>query len=167
MTRRELLAALCATLAGCDPAAAPPLGSLRAYAFERIDADRPEPMTTYQGRIVLLNVWALWCPPCRAEMPALQRLADRLPADRFAVLGLSTDQDALRVREFLRTLNVRFARHIDPGGGILRNAFPIDAYPLNLVLDEQADVRWMEAGYRDWDAVDGPGWLTLAAAGRA
>lgn len=171
MTRRELLTALAAMSslmpAGCDATEAPPLGSLRDFAFERIDLAIRESMEAYHGRIVLLNVWALWCPPCRAEMPALQRLADRLPADRFAVLGLSVDDDPRSVREFLRRLDVRFARHIDPRAGILRTAVPIEAYPLNLVLDAKANVRWMQSGWRDWDAVDGAAWLDLAAAGHA
>src|SRR5581483_9593455 len=68
---------------------------------------------SFRGRIVVMNFWATWCAPCRAEMDALQKLADDLDPHRFAVIGVSVDNDVNLVQESTLRHDWRFARFVD------------------------------------------------------
>jgi thiol-disulfide isomerase/thioredoxin len=67
----------------------------------------------YRGRIVLMNLWASWCPPCRAEMPDLQRLQSAYARDRIAVIGVNEGESPQRARLFADSLGIRFPIWID------------------------------------------------------
>lgn len=65
----------------------------------------------YRGRVVVMNLWASWCPPCRAEMPDLQRLSQRYPT--LVVLGVNEGESAERARAFAQSLRIGFPIWID------------------------------------------------------
>jgi len=99
-----------------------------------------------RGRVVLVNVWATWCAPCRVEMPALQQLADAYAADSVVVLGLSVDRGpASAVDAFLAERNISYPvaivddRTVAAFGGVR-------GYPTSLVLDRAGVVRHSVVG---------------------
>ena len=94
-----------------------------------------------RGRVVLVNVWATWCFPCRAEMPALQQLAESYADDSLIVLGLSVDRGPARgVDEFLRERDVTYPVAIVDGETL--NAFGgIRGYPTSILLDRTGAIR--------------------------
>jgi cytochrome c biogenesis protein CcmG, thiol:disulfide interchange protein DsbE len=99
-----------------------------------------------RGRVVLVNVWATWCAPCRVEMPALQQLADAYAADSVVVLGLSVDRGpASEVDAFLAERNITYPvaivddRTVAAFGGVR-------GYPTSLVLDRDGVVRHSVVG---------------------
>ena len=115
MKRRGFLAG--ATALAAAPAAARPLMPLydaprRLLSPPFIDAGgREKTLEGFHGRVVLLNIWATWCPPCREEMPTLDRLQARLGGDDFHVLPLSIDRAGLDpVRRFYAEIGIR---HLD------------------------------------------------------
>ncbi len=67
----------------------------------------------YRGRIVLMNLWASWCPPCRAEMPDLQRLSQQYAAAGLVVVGVNEGESPERARAFAQSLRIRFPIWID------------------------------------------------------
>ena len=67
----------------------------------------------YHGRIVLMNLWASWCPPCRAEMPDLQRLAQQYAPAGLIVVGVNEGESPERARAFAQSLGIRFPIWID------------------------------------------------------
>jgi len=67
----------------------------------------------YRGRIVVMNLWASWCPPCRAEMPDLQRLAHAYRGDRIAIVGVNEGESPERARAFADSLQIAFPIWID------------------------------------------------------
>src|SRR5205085_6791889 len=69
-----------------------------------------------RGRLVVVNFWATWCPPCVAEMPSLERMHRALGAEGLVVLGVSVDEDEGAVREFVARHGVSFPILRDPGG---------------------------------------------------
>jgi peroxiredoxin len=85
-----------------------------APVFElHTDTGAPASLAQYRGKIVVMNLWASWCPPCRAEMPDLQRLA-RLYAGRgVAVVGVNQGEAPQRARAFATSLGISFPIWID------------------------------------------------------
>jgi peroxiredoxin len=79
----------------------------------RDDAGAPVSLARYRGRIVVMNLWASWCPPCRAEMPELQRFADAYEKRGVAVVGVNQGESAQRARAFAQALHIRFPIWLD------------------------------------------------------
>ena len=75
-------------------------GTLPERTGRRLDG-MDEPLSAYRGRVLLIDFWATWCPPCIAALPKLRQLVSDLPADRFALLAISVDADLATVTEFI------------------------------------------------------------------
>jgi thiol-disulfide isomerase/thioredoxin len=147
-------------LTGCDQndetARAQSSTPAPAWALERLDGGVIDHLKDYRGKVVVLNVWATWCGPCRREMPSLQKLSETLDPQRFIVLGLATDDDPALVREYLRAKGIRFARHIDRGG----HESGLPALPATFVIGADGTVRWSGYGEKQWDDAAVASWLT-------
>lgn len=77
------------------------------------DAGAPVSLASYRGRIVVMNLWGTWCPPCRAEMPELQRLADAYGSRGVFVVGVNQGESADRARAFAQALRIRYPIWLD------------------------------------------------------
>jgi peroxiredoxin len=86
-----------------------------------------------QGKVVLVNFWATWCPPCRKEMPDLQTLYDRFKNQGLVVLAIS-DEDVSEVRPFITERNVTYPILLDPGRKV-NEMFHMDGIPKSFVYD--------------------------------
>lgn len=106
----------------------------------------------YTGRVLVLNLWATWCPPCRAEMPALQRLADALPAESFAVVGISVDENPFLVEEFLRREGIRFEVVLDRNGERTQAALAPRGFPETFLIRADGVIAERIVGEREWDS---------------
>jgi cytochrome c biogenesis protein CcmG/thiol:disulfide interchange protein DsbE len=94
-----------------------------------------------RGRVVLVNIWATWCPPCRAEMPALQQLASSYADEAFVLLGLSVDRGpATSVDAFLRERGITYPNAII-GDEVLRAFGGVRGYPTSFLLDKRGVLR--------------------------
>ena len=110
-----------------------------------------ETLARFSGKTVILNIWATWCAPCRAELPSLQRLSDRLDPERYAVVGLSTDEDPDYVREFLGEMGVRYPNYLDPKRDITFGILMIESYPQTLLIRPDGSIAETIIGARAWD----------------
>jgi thiol-disulfide isomerase/thioredoxin len=81
----------------------------------RDDLGSPVSLAQYRGKIVVMNLWASWCPPCRAEMPDLQRLAAANANRGVAIVGVNEGESPQRARAFAASLGIRFPIWIDDG----------------------------------------------------
>lgn len=91
-----------------------------------------------EADILVVNVWGSWCPPCRAEMPALVRLANRLQGRGVSVLGINTRDGLAAAKAFVRRFDVPFPSLIDEGGVLtlaLRDIIPANAVPSTIIVD--------------------------------
>jgi thiol-disulfide isomerase/thioredoxin len=114
--------------------------------------DVPSPLSAWRGRLLLLNVWASWCAPCRQEMPALDRLATRMSADRVAVVTLSIDKRPAEAKAFLAQLGLeRLPLLLDPDMHAAR-ALGVDGAPTSILIDPAGRELGRVAGAVDWDA---------------
>ncbi len=107
-------------------------------------------LSTYKGRVVLLNFWATWCPPCRLEMPTMEKAYRKYRDKGFEVVAVSVDAGPKSsVKSFLRELGLSFQVLLDPDMETLR-AFRGFSLPMTVVIDRQGVIRSRELGYRDW-----------------
>lgn len=121
-----------------------------------VDAEgRQRSLAEFRGRTVLLNVWATWCAPCRAEMPALDRLQAALGGPGFEVVALSVDRGGVAaVRPFFDELDLRALRiYVDASAEALGRLDSV-GIPLTLLVDEHGRERWRVLGPAAWDRAD-------------
>jgi thiol-disulfide isomerase/thioredoxin len=113
----------------------------------------PITLDAYRGKVVLLNFWATWCPPCRAEMPSIDRVAGALGGADFAVIPLSTDRGGVeRADRFLKDIQVQnLATMHDRDGKMSRDA-GILGLPVTLILDREGREVARMIGDANWDS---------------
>src|SRR5271157_3234811 len=88
-----------------------------------------------RGKVVLVNFWATWCPPCRKEMPDLETLFERFSSKGLVVLGIS-DEEAAKVEPFIRESQVSFPVLLDPGRKV-NEMFVVEGIPKSFVYDRE------------------------------
>ena len=113
----------------------------------------------FRGRVVLLNIWATWCVPCRQEMPTLDRLEARLGGKDFLVIALSIDRKGVdAVRDFYREVGVeKLAIYLDTSGKGSR-ALAIPGLPTTLLIDQEGREVARKMGAAEWN---GPEMVSL------
>ena len=115
-------------------------------------AGAPRALSNFRGRVVLLNLWATWCVPCREEMPALDRLQATLGGPGFEVVALSLDREGLGVvKRFYDELNLRALRiYVDQNGDALNKLGSV-GIPLTVLVGRDGRELWRVLGPRQWD----------------
>ena len=98
-----------------------------------------------RGKVVLVNFWATWCEPCRAEMPELQHLADQLQDQSFSLYSVDLQEDAASIDAFERELGLRLRVLIDEDGEVTR-AYGVRALPATFLVDRQGVLRQQRLG---------------------
>jgi thiol-disulfide isomerase/thioredoxin len=123
-----------------------------AVAFED-DQGRAQHIADFRGKVVLLNVWATWCGPCREEMPALDRLQAILGGPDFEVVALSIDWKGVdAVRKFYAEVGVRnLPIHLDRQGNSTRQLATVGV-PTTLLLDREGRELGRISGPAEWDS---------------
>ncbi len=122
--------------------AAPPL------ELQALDGSR-HALADYRGRVVLVNFWATWCAPCRAEMPSIERLRRSLDGEPFAVLAVNVGEDANAVRAFADSVTMRFPLLLDVDNRVTRD-WGARALPTTFIIGPDGRVRYQAIGARDW-----------------
>ena len=114
---------------------------------------RTRSLAEFRGRVVLLNIWATWCTPCREEMPALDRLQAKLGGPEFEVVALSIDrQGSDVVRRFFADVGVKSLRiYIDPSAQSMSRLGAVGV-PITLLIDREGREIGRRAGPAKWDA---------------
>lgn len=151
-----LLLASAAALAGCGQQGKmppPALSEGRAFPEIALNFSGGNTVSTrsFRGKIVVLNFWATWCPPCRREMPGLERLSRSLDPERFVVIGVSADEDAFLAEEFLRQNQITFANFFDRGGKIARQ-LGMQVYPETFLIGADGILLQRVPGLQDWSS---------------
>ncbi len=143
---------------------------LSDLAFDGADGGRTS-IAAWKGRVVLLNLWATWCVPCRKEMPALDRLQRDLGSPDFEVVALNLDsRDPERSKKFLADIAVTdLAWRADPSLAAMKALQKIGlltGLPTSILVDRQGCELGTMAGPADWDRADAAALIAAAVKGR-
>jgi cytochrome c biogenesis protein CcmG/thiol:disulfide interchange protein DsbE len=114
---------------------------------------RPKKLADYAGKVVLLNVWATWCEPCRVEMPSIEKLHKELGSKGLAVVAISVDDPGAeqRVRDYAKELGLTFEILHDPQQVTTRN-YQITGYPETFIIARDGTIRRKMIGPDDWSS---------------
>jgi peroxiredoxin len=127
----------------------------RVPEYEAVNlSGEPVSLADYRGDVVLLNVWATWCGPCRVEMPSIQALYDRFRDRGFTVLAVSVDagpNHRQKVVDFLEEEELELPVLLDPEGRIMR-ALRTVGVPETFVLDREGRIAKRLIGATNWDS---------------
>lgn len=116
---------------------------------------RSRSLTEFRGKILILNIWATWCGPCRHEMPSLDRLQKKLGGSEFEVIALSIDRAGRElVRKFYADIGIRnLAIYVDSSGKATRELATIGV-PATLLIDRNGREVGRLVGSAEWDEPD-------------
>ena len=144
-------AAASASRGFADSAGEVPIGgTLRDATLEGLNGPS-RPLRAFRGRPLLINVWASWCGPCRAEMASLERLAWRDQSREFAIIGISTDDDADQARAALKDSHATISHYID-SRLTMEHMLGASQLPLTVLVDAQGRILARIYGAREWDS---------------
>jgi peroxiredoxin len=108
-------------------------------------------LSQYRGKVVMLNFWATWCPPCRAEMPAMERLHGIMQGLDFIMLAVNAEPDgAEKVPAFLKERPHSFPVLLDPGAKA-QNRYGVFRFPETFIIGKDGVILNHILGAREWD----------------
>ena len=165
MKRRELLGAGLAFVASATPAADEtpeprpwPAGRAAPALDLPLEGGGRWRLADARGQVVLVNFWASWCEPCRAEMPSLELLEQRHEADRLLVLAVNFRETDAAVRRFVEqsALSLRVARDAD---GAAAKAYGVRVFPSTVAFGRDGKARFTVTGEVDWTGATARRWI--------
>lgn len=137
-----------------------PMPAYQAQTFDGKSFD----LATERGEVVLLNLWATWCPPCRGEIPDLQKMHDRYSGQGFKVIGVSLDDSGTdTVKKFVADHKMTYPVLLDPEGK-LANIFQTSVVPTSVLIDRYGKIVWKQFGQIDPNDAEMQKALTTALA---
>ena len=117
--------------------------------------EMPVELSQFNGKIVLLNLWATWCPPCIEELPALDRLQQRMGKDNFVIVAVSLDDDIKLAGEmFFNKLSIQSMALYTESSEKIGRDFPVDVVPVSFLIDRKGEAMGVLRGYVDWESAE-------------
>lgn len=115
-------------------------------------AGKRDSLLNYKGQVVILNVWATWCGPCRIEMPSLETLYRRYRSEGVAVLAISIDKGAdTAVKSFVTEYKLSFPVLMDSDGQV-EKLYPAFSVPMTYVIDKKGLIVAKVSGAKNWES---------------
>jgi peroxiredoxin len=114
--------------------------------FELLDLDgKPVKLSDYAGKTVLINAWATWCPPCRAEMPALEAYYQQYQQSDFVVLAVNAGEPQSLAADFINAYKYTFPVVLDPEAQTLTK-MGVSGFPTSILVDQDGIVNYIHVG---------------------
>jgi peroxiredoxin len=131
-----------AALEAGDPA--PPFEAAKLTGDGRIE------LSAYRGKVVYLDFWASWCPPCLTSLPVLETLRGEFPEASFQVVAVNLDTDTQKALRFLEKVGVGYPSATDPEGRI-PESYGLATMPTSYLIDADGVIRHVHEGFRKGD----------------
>lgn len=112
--------------------------------------DKTYRLADYRGKVVVLNFWATWCPPCRYEMPSMERAHQKTIGEDIAILAVNVGEDETTVFAFTGQYPVSFPLPLDRDGSVIAK-YPVIGLPTTFIIDPRGNVTHRAIGGREWD----------------
>jgi len=117
---------------------------------------KPAHLSDLRGKVVVLNFWGTWCPPCKDELPALNRLQKYIASRNGVVLGVAADEDPAAYEKFLREEGVTFPTYRDPATKDNRSpialSYGTSMVPETYIIDRRGRIARKVVGPQQWDS---------------
>ena len=130
----------------------------KAQDFPLEIAGKPRHLADLKGKVVVLNFWATWCPPCVEETPALNHLEKYIESRNGVILGVAADEDPAVYEKFLREQGVVFLTYRDPSTrdnhSPIALSYGTSMYPETYVIDRHGKIARKFIGFQHWDSPD-------------
>jgi len=123
-------------------------GATPELALEDL-AGKQHKLADYRGKVVLVNFWATWCEPCRAEMPSMDRLRGSLEGKPFAVLAVNLAEPLSRIEKFVDATPVRFPLLRDRDGAVAKT-WKAKLLPASFLIGRDGLIKYVAYGELDW-----------------
>lgn len=120
------------------------------FKLPSLDGGKSLSLATYRGKVVYLDFWASWCPPCLTSLPLLEGLRKEFPGDQFQILAVNVDQDVTKARKFLEKTAVGYPSATDPKGR-MPEMFGVETMPTSFLIDRNGVIRYVHHGFRKGD----------------
>ena len=108
-------------------------------------------LSDFRGKIIFLNFWTTWCPPCRIEMPSMERLYRNLKDKNFEMIGIDLQEPVSRLKAFVKKFKLTFTILLDSNGDV-GSLFGIRSLPTTFILDHKGRIIGQALGPREWDS---------------
>ena len=108
-------------------------------------------LSDYKGKVVIVNFWATWCPPCRKEMPSMQRAWEILEKEDIAMLAINVGEDSDLIFAFTAEYPVEFPLIMDKTSNVVRE-WRVRGLPTTFIVNPAGQIVYQAIGDRDWDA---------------
>jgi peroxiredoxin len=120
--------------------------------FELTGEDRKTyRLSDYRGQVVILNFWTTWCPPCRFEMPAMERVWQQVQGKGIVILAVNMGETETTIFEFTGTYPVSFPIPMDRDGKVIEE-YPVIGLPTTYIINPEGYITHRAVGTREWDA---------------
>ena len=121
-------------------------------------AGKPTHLSDLRGKVVILNFWASWCPPCVEEAPSLNRLQKHIASRNGVILGVAADEDPAAYEKFLNDQAIVFPTYRDPATKDQRSPIAVSygtaMIPETYVIDRHGKIARKFIGFQQWDSAD-------------
>lgn len=117
---------------------------------QHLSDGKPLTMDDYQGKVILVDFWATWCPPCKKSMPFLNQLRHELAERGFEIVAINVDENSSDAADFLRRFPVDYPVYMDPDGKC-PGLYDVKAMPSSYFVDRNGIVQDIHFGFRSGD----------------
>ena len=124
-----------------------------AQDFSLEVSEKPAHLSDYKGKVVVLNFWASWCPPCVEEAPSMNRLQQRIAPRGGTILGVSIDEDPDAYAKFLKDFSVPFPTGREPSRKLMHD-YGTQMIPETYIIDRHGKLARKVIGPQQWDSAD-------------
>ena len=121
-----------------------------SFKARTIDGSKSLDLEEYRGKVVLLDFWASWCPPCLKSLPKYNDLRREIGTANFEIVAVNVDENTDDARKFLQKYPVSYPIAKDPKG-VLPGVFGVKAMPTSYLIDKNGVVQYVHAAFKDGD----------------
>jgi peroxiredoxin len=119
----------------------------QAHDFRLPDLDgKQQRLSSHRGKVVLINFWATWCPPCRAEIPEIEAAFEARQADGFEVLGINVEESRETIAPFVDEFEMSYPVLLDESGRLLQT-YRAMGLPMSVIVDQDGVIQARHVGF--------------------